>query len=96
MKLLATGEDTYRARRDSHIIQSPATKRLVPYAEPQNCEQDSNRRESRSHTNHLAGIRSCRCDLQIVNPSSGKRRWHLEKGQEQKQEPDMIGDMSKL
>jgi hypothetical protein len=96
MKLLAAGEDAYRARRDSHIIHSPATKRLVAYTEPQNREQNSNRRESRSHANHLTGIRSCRCDLQIVNPSNGERRWHLEKDQEQRQEPAMIGDMSKL
>ena len=42
-------------------------------------DSDRNRREGRSHTDHPAGIRSCRRNLQIVDPSNGKGLRHFEK-----------------
>jgi hypothetical protein len=42
-------------------------------------DSDRNSREGRSHTDHPAGIRSCRRNLQIVDPSNGKGRRHFEK-----------------
>jgi hypothetical protein len=94
-KISTASTQTHRTRCNGSIVQSPAPNRLVAYTEPQNGEQNRNRRKGRSQTDHVAGIGIRRRIFQVVDPSDSvrRRRRHGDKDQEV---PDMADDIAAL